>query len=147
MTQPPTVPGQTAPGRSERSGRPGRSGNGWRAGAVAAHGVLVGLGLAAGVLGSFVHSVGLGPAPLGLLWAYVLTAALLAVGRLATGGRSGAVAVSVGWVVALLLLSAPRPEGDLVVTGSVVGYAWLLGGLVVCAAGVGWPTGAPAPGR
>jgi hypothetical protein len=55
--------------------------------------------------------------------------------------------VSAGWVVALLLLSAPRPEGDLVVTGSLVGYAWLLGGLVVCAVGVGWPTATAAPGR
>jgi hypothetical protein len=114
------------------------------------HVALLAPGFAVGVLGSFVHAVG--PAqpvqvPVGLLWAYAMTAALLAVVRLATGGRSGAVAVAVGWVVALLLLSAPRPEGDLVVAGGLVGYAWLLGGLVVCAAGVGWPTAAAAPGR
>lgn len=114
------------------------------------HTTLLVLGFAVAVLGSFVHAVG--PTepvkvPLGLLWAYAMTAALLAVGRLVTGGRSGAAAVSAGWVVALLLLSAPRPEGDLVVTGSLAGYAWLLGGLVVCAVGVGWPTATAAPGR
>jgi len=118
--------------------------------AVVLHVALVPLGFGVGVLGSFVHAVGPREpveVPLGLLWAYAMTAALLAVGRLVTGARSGAAAASAGWVVALLLLSAPRPEGDLVVTGSLVGYAWLLGGLVVCAAGVGWPTAAPAPGR
>ena len=139
MTHPPTVSRPAGGGPSV----------GW-IGVVAAHLGLLALGFAVGVLGSFVHAVG--PTepvriPLGLLWAYALTSALLAVGRLATGGRSGAAAVSAGWVVALLLLSAPRPEGDLVVTGSLVGYAWLLGGLVVCAAGVGWPTAPPAPGR
>jgi hypothetical protein len=136
MTQPPTVPRQAGGGR--------------RAAAAAVHVGLLVLGFAVGVLGSFVHAVGPSEpvqVPLGLLWAYVLTAAVLAVGRLAAGGRSGAAAVSVGWVGALLLLSAPRPEGDLVVTGSLVGYAWLLGGLVVCAVAVGWPTAAAAPGR
>jgi hypothetical protein len=117
---------------------------------VLVHAALLVLGFAVAVLGSFVHAVG--PTepvtvPLGLLWAYAMTAALLGVGRLVTGTRSGAAAVSAGWVVALLLLSAPRPEGDLVVTGSLVGYAWLLGGLVVCAVGVGWPTATAAPGR
>lgn len=124
-----------------------RAGGGRTVLAAAVHVALLVLGFAVGVLGSFVHAVSLVWAPVGLLWAYVLTAALLAVGRLVTGARSGAAAVAAGWVAALLLLSAPRPEGDLVVTGSLVGYAWLLGGLVVCAAGIGWPTAPPAPGR
>lgn len=125
----------------------GRWAGGRRLAAVAGHVALLVLGLAVGVLGSFVHGVGPVAAPLGLLWAYAMTAAVLALGRLVTGGRSGAAAVSGGVVLALLLLSAPRPEGDLVVTGSLVGYAWLLGGLVVCAVGIGWPTAAATPGR
>jgi hypothetical protein len=111
------------------------------------HVVFVLLGFAVGVLGSFVHAVVLGGVPVGLLAAYVLTAALLATARLATGSRSGAAAVGGGWVVALLLLSAPRPEGDLVVSGSLAGYAWLIGGLGVTTLGVVLPSGLAAPGR
>ena len=136
--------------RPDRAGTPAGGRVAGRVGAAVLHLALLVLGLVVAVLGSFVHAVSPAepvPLPVGLLWAYVMTAALLAVGRLATRGRTGAVAVALGWVVALLLLSAPRPEGDLVVSGSLVGYAWLLGGLVVCAAGVGWPTAAAAPGR
>lgn len=111
------------------------------------HALLVLLGFLVGVLGSFVHAVAVGGVPVGLIAAYVLTAALLATARLATGSRSGAAAVGGGWVVALLLLSAPRPEGDLVVSGSLTGYAWLVGGLVVATAGVALPSGPAARGR
>ena len=98
------------------------------------------LGFVVGVLGSFVHAATLGRVPAGLLCAYALTVALLVAGRLATGSRSGAAAAAAGWVVALLLLSAPRPEGDLVVAGGLLGYAWLVGGLVIATLAVAVPS-------
>ena len=66
--------------------------------------------------------------PVGLLCAYALTAAALVTAGLASRSRSGPAAAAAGWLLALLLLSAPRPEGDLVVPGDLLGYAWSLGG-------------------
>lgn len=116
------------------------------------HAVLVALGLLVGALGSFVHAQVVAGVPVGLLCAYALTAAALATAGLASRSRSGPAATAAGWLLALLLLSAPRPEGDLVVPGDLLGYAWSLGGLVLVAVGVAapWPlltTGPATAGR
>lgn len=105
------------------------------------HGLAVVVGVAAGVLGSFVHALLVGGLPLGLLCALALSATVFAAAGLATGSRSGAAAAAAGWFVPLLLLSAPRPEGDLVVSGSALGYLWLVGGTVVAGVAVAWPYG------
>ena len=118
---------------------PGVGGVG-RAARVLLHIVLLAAGFAVGVLGSFVHAATLVGAPVGLLCAYALTAAVIVVSRLVTGARSGAAAAAAGWMGALLLLSAPRPEGDLVVAGDLLGYAWLVGGLVVATLAVAVPS-------
>ena len=114
--------------------------------------VLLALGVLVGALGSFVHAQVVAGVPVGLLCAYALTAAALATAGLATRSRSGPAAISAGWLLALLLLSAPRPEGDLVVAGDLAGYAWSLGGLVLAAVAVAVPwsllaTGPAAAGR
>ena len=111
------------------------------------HAVLVALGVLVGALGSFVHAQVVAGVPVGLLCAYALTAAALATAGLASGSRSGPAATAAGWLLALLLLSAPRPEGDLVVPGDLLGYAWSLGGLVLAAVGVAapWPLLTTAP--
>ena len=105
------------------------------------HAVLLALGVLVGALGSFVHAQVVAGVPVGLLCAYALMAAALVTAGLATRSRSGPAATAAGWLVALLLLSAPRPEGDLVVAGDLPGYAWSLGGLVLAAVGVAapWP--------
>ena len=103
-----------------------------------------GAGALAGVLGSFVHPVDVVGLPLGLALAVLLTAGALVTWGLVLG-RAGAVAAAAGWVVVVLLLAARRPEGDLVVPGSLSGYLWLLGGLVLAAACIALPYGAPAP--
>lgn len=116
------------------------------------HAVLLALGVLVGALGSFVHAQVVAGVPVGLLCAYALMAAALVTAGLATRSRSGPAATAAGWLVALLLLSAPRPEGDLVVAGDLPGYAWSLGGLVLAAVGVAapWPvlaSGSAAAGR
>lgn len=123
-----------------------------RLGRLLLHAVLLALGVLVGALGSFVHAQVVAGVPVGLLCAYALTAAALATAGLATRSRSGPAAISAGWLLALLLLSAPRPEGDLVVAGDLAGYAWSLGGLVLAAVAVAVPwsllaTGPAAAGR
>jgi hypothetical protein len=102
------------------------------------------LGAVAGLLGSFVHPLTAVGLPVGLFCGLALTVAATWTGGILVRSRVGAVAGGVGWVVPVLLLSAPRPEGDLVVTGSGIGYAWLLGGLLATAVGIAWPQGAAA---
>ena len=111
------------------------------------HAVLLALGVLVGALGSFVHAQVVAGVPVGLLCAYALMAAALVTAGLATRSRSGPAATAAGWLVALLLLSAPRPEGDLVVAGDLTGYAWSLGGLVLAAVAVAapWPVLASGP--
>ncbi len=63
-------------------------------------------------------------------------------------GRPGAAAAAIGWLVAVLVLASRRPEGDLVVPGSVAGYVWLLGGTLLAGVCVALPySGARAEGR
>ena len=48
-----------------------------------------------------------------------------------TPGRSAAVAVAIGWVLAVLALTSTRPAGDVVVPGTWYGYAYLACGLAI----------------
>lgn len=59
-----------------------------------------------------------------------------AVGRAAGSSLVGAVP-GVAWLVATMLLATPKAEGDLVVTGSAFGMAFLLLGTLSAAAGIG----------
>lgn len=97
------------------------------------------VGGTSGLLGSFVHPLRVVGVPVGLLCGLALTVAAVAAGGLVTRSRTGAAAAAAGWVVPVLLLSVPRPEGDLVVPGTALGYLWLLGGTVVVGATVAWP--------
>jgi hypothetical protein len=95
-------------------------------------------GAGAGLLGSFVHPLSVLGAPVGLLLALGLSAGVFVTGGLLLG-RPTAVAAALGWVAVLLLLSSPRPEGDLVVPASATGYGWLLGGSLLAACCVALP--------
>ena len=116
-------------------------------------------GACAGVLGSFVHPLVLAGLPVGLAVAAALSAGVFVTSGLLLG-RPGAAAAALGWLVAVLVLASRRPEGDLVVPGSVAGYVWLLGGTLLaggCVAlpygrgdrrtAAGTPSAAPADGR
>lgn len=101
------------------------------------------LGAVLGVLGAFLSPSAprvLGvPVPVGAVVALVgnLIAGTRAVR--ATGGRGGAIAVALGWVVPSVALGITRPEGDLVVTGSVGGVAFLLCGALGAAIAIARP--------
>ena len=114
------------------------------------HAVAALAGAVAGLLGSLVHPARLASLPAGLVCGLALSAAVFAGSGLAVRRRTGAGAAVLGWTVPVLVLSTPRPEGDLVVTGSAVGYAWLVGGLVLaglCAAPTYRPPSADGPDR
>ncbi|ANP49262.1 hypothetical protein J2Z21_002115 [Streptomyces griseochromogenes] len=74
--------------------------------------------------------------PGGLLLALAGAAGLFVGGSYALGGRGGAVAPVVGWIVTVMLLTASRPEGDFLFGAGGGSYLFLLGGMavaVICA--------------
>lgn len=103
------------------------------AGRIAAYLGLFVLGAVVGVAGGLVQS---GWFPGGLLLALAGEAGLLLGGAQATGVRAGAVAPAAGWMIAVLLLTASRPEGDFLFGVGVGSYLFLFGGMalaVICA--------------
>ncbi|MER5856537.1 DUF6113 family protein [Streptomyces sp900105245] len=74
--------------------------------------------------------------PGGLLLALAGAAGAFLGGSYATGGRGGAVAPAAGWIVAVILLTTARPEGDFFFGAGGGSYLFLLGGMavaVICA--------------
>ena len=102
-------------------------------------------GLAVGLIGSFVHAITAYGVPVGLLAGLLLTLAVCATAGLATRSRGPAACAALGWVCMVFLLTTRRPEGDLVVPGTVLGYVWLLGGTLVAGAAVSWPYASTGP--
>ncbi|MFE1287571.1 DUF6113 family protein [Streptomyces sp. NPDC058751] len=97
-------------------------------GRIAAYLGLFLLGALAGAAGALVQP---GWFPLGLLLALAGAAGLFLGGARAAGTRAGAVAPAAGWMVAVILLTASRPEGDFLFGAGVVSYLFLLGGMAV----------------
>ncbi|MEU9285239.1 DUF6113 family protein [Streptomyces sp. NPDC048275] len=97
-------------------------------GRIAAHLGLFVLGAVIGVAGALVQS---GWFPGGLLLALVGAAGLFLGGSRATGSRAGAVAPAAGWMVAVVLLTSTRPEGDFLFGAGLGSYLFLLGGMAV----------------
>ncbi|KNB51773.1 DUF6113 family protein [Streptomyces caatingaensis] len=97
-------------------------------GKLAAHLGLAVLGFLVGVAGSLVQA---GWFPGGLLLALLGVAGLCYGGAVASGGRSGGAAGGAGWLIAVLLLSLNRPEGDFLFGAGIGSYVFLLGGMVV----------------
>jgi hypothetical protein len=90
--------------------------------------VLFVLGAVVGVAGALVQAAWF---PGGLLLALVGAAGLFLGGARAADGRGGAVAPAAGWMVAVILLTASRPEGDFLFGAGVGSYLFLLGGMAV----------------
>ncbi|MEU2064291.1 DUF6113 family protein [Streptomyces sp. NPDC013455] len=103
------------------------------AGRAAAHIGLFLLGAVAGLAGALVQAAWF---PGGLLLALAGAAGVFLGGAYATGGRGGAVAPAAGWIVAVILLTTSRPEGDFLFGAGGGSYLFLLGGMalaVICA--------------
>ncbi|MEU7034275.1 DUF6113 family protein [Streptomyces sp. NPDC046237] len=86
------------------------------------------LGALVGIAGSIAQPAWF---PGGLLLALLATAGAFYGGLRATGTQLGIVAPAVGWLVAVVLLSVGRPEGDGVFGGGVSEMIYLLGGMAV----------------
>ncbi|MFF4404161.1 DUF6113 family protein [Streptomyces sp. NPDC001262] len=97
-------------------------------GRLAAYVLLAVLGFAVGVAGSLVQG---GWFPAGLLLALLGIAGLCYGGLTATGTRVGGAAPGAGWLIAVLMLSSTRPEGDFLFGAGIGSYVFLLGGMIV----------------
>ncbi|MFD9796466.1 DUF6113 family protein [Streptomyces sp. NPDC059070] len=125
-------------GSSRTSVPPGRTGvNGRTAGArpgrIAAFAALFVLGALTGAAGALVQAAWF---PGGLLLSLAAAAGLFWTGTALTGSRGGVGASGAGWLVAVLFLTATRPEGDFVFGAGIGSYVFLLGGMVaavICA--------------
>jgi hypothetical protein len=116
------------------------------AGRIAAYAGLFLLGAVIATAGTLVQAAWF---PGGLLLALAGAAGLFLGGAYATGGRGGAVAPVVGWIVTVILLTTSRPEGDFLFGAGLGSYLFLLGGMalaVICATlgGGRQPRGGPA---
>jgi hypothetical protein len=95
-------------------------------------GLLV-LGALVGAAGALVQA---GWFPGGLLLALAGEAGLCLGAARAAGTRAAGVASAAGWMIAVVLLTASRPEGDFLFAAGVGSYLFLLGGIavaVICA--------------
>ncbi|MFJ4710822.1 DUF6113 family protein [Streptomyces sp. NPDC088785] len=107
---------------------------------------LVGLGVLGALVGAAGALVQGGWFPGGLLLALLGAAGAFHGGARLTGGRAGAVAPAAGWLVAVMLLTTSRPEGDFLFGAGLGSYLFLLGGMavaVICAT-IGLPGQPPA---
>ncbi|MEU4075677.1 DUF6113 family protein [Streptomyces venezuelae] len=90
-------------------------------------GLLV-LGLLVGTAGALVQAAWL---PAGLILALLGTAGLFYGGMRATGNQIGVAAGGGGWLIAVILLSFGRPEGDGAFGGGVGELLFLFGGMAI----------------
>ncbi|MFI6346510.1 DUF6113 family protein [Streptomyces sp. NPDC050560] len=130
-----STPGGTPPrGTAPRPG-PGR---------VAVHVLLLLLGAVAAVAGALLQGAWF---PGGLLLSLAAAAGLFVGGAVLTGGRGGTLAAEAGWIITMLLLTAPRSEGDFLFAAGAGGYLFLFGSLAVAAlCATLWQPVRPRPG-
>jgi hypothetical protein len=86
------------------------------------------LGALVGVAGALVQS---GWFPGGVLLALAGAAGTFGGGAKLTRTKVGAVVPAAGWLVAVMLLTTSRPEGDFLFGTGISSYVYLLGGMLV----------------
>ncbi|GAA2075773.1 hypothetical protein GCM10009780_10200 [Actinomadura alba] len=96
----------------------------------AAYGVLAVLGFVLGLIGSFLFSGTIGSVPVAAIVLVLLNFACFRLAAWAMCSPLGALAPAVPWLVVVVLMSARRPEGDLVITGTTPGYLFMVGGMI-----------------
>jgi hypothetical protein len=98
---------------------------------------LVALGFLIGAGGSFLQArtVGLGVRwPVGAVFSVLVLGAVGFSASLITRSRLGLGVVTAGWLVSVLLFTAGRPEGDVIIAADLPGYAYLFGGVLILGA-------------
>jgi hypothetical protein len=106
---------------------------------------LTAVGFVTGIVGSFIHPyavhlLGVG-VPVGLVLALVPAVATYLLAGWLLRNRLAVLAPGAGWLVPVLVFSAPRAAGDLVVAANAAGYVFLLGGSALIGLGVALPYG------
>ncbi|MFC9972657.1 DUF6113 family protein [Spirillospora sp. NPDC127200] len=97
------------------------------------------------VLGAFAQDWSLGGAPVAAIGLVAANFVFVRLAGWAMGSRLGAVIPAVVWSLTVFLLSFQRPEGDLVIPGTVAGYVFIFGGMVAAVIAAGTtPTRRPA---
>jgi hypothetical protein len=113
---------------------------------VLGHLLALGAGVAAGVLGSFTFAYTRWSLPVGLLVALSLCLAVFLWAGLLLRSRGAAGVATAGWLVTVGLMSMQRPEGDLIVPATALGYCWLLVGIMVAGCSLAVPYAAITAG-
>jgi hypothetical protein len=80
--------------------------------------------------------IGSVPFPIAVLLAVAGNVVLARLAGRQTGSILAAVAAPLLWLLVVIVLSLPRPEGDLILPGSATGLAFLFAGAVAGAFGV-----------
>ena len=120
-----------------------------------AYGVLAVLGSVLGVIGSFAFSWEARSLPVAAVLLSMINLAVFRGAGWAMETKLGAVVPAVFWLVVVVVLASRRPEGDLVVTGTIPGYVFIFGGAVAALVAISWTRSArpwmvggavPAPG-
>ncbi|MBO0515698.1 hypothetical protein J0695_28500 [Streptomyces beijiangensis] len=97
-------------------------------GRIAAYCGLLVLGALTGVAGALVQPAWF---PGGLILSLAAAAAVFYGGRIAMGRALGVGVPAAGWLIAVMFLTATRPEGDFVFGAGTGSYLFLLGGMIV----------------
>jgi hypothetical protein len=145
---PSDAPAEPFPAAPEE-GPPGEPGGDGRLQAFvtgAAYGMLALLGLVLGVVGSLFYGWTVGPVPLA---AIALVALNFGVPWLAGWGmraKPGAAVPWVTWMAVVIAASSQRAEGDLLITGDLPGYLFIVGGMVAGGLAVALTRSAHGPG-
>ncbi|MEW2634362.1 DUF6113 family protein [Streptomyces sp. NPDC048389] len=116
-------------------------------GRIVAYCVLLILGAAVGAAGSLVQAAWF---PGGLVLALLASAGLFLGSLRATGTQVGVLSSAVGWLVAIVVLSVGRPEGDAMFGAGLGPLVFMFGGMataVMCATMSRLPQSDGGPGR
>lgn len=97
---------------------------------LAAYAALAVLGFVVGVVESFSFSWSLGSFPLAAVLICALNLGLLRLAGWGIGTKLGATVPAATWLVALVILSIRTTSGGLIVTGTLAGTVYLIGGVI-----------------
>jgi uncharacterized protein DUF6113 len=104
-----------------------------RAITVVGYALLFVLGALQGMIGSFNYSRS--PVPLVAIILAVVIFATCVLAGWGMGTFGGGLAPAIGWIIASFVLSMPRPNGSIIITGTSAGEWYLYGGSLAAVAG------------